>query len=211
MVRINLLPVEILERRRWERWYPWVFLAGGVMLAVLLATWGFFQFLNAQANAELQQTKENVTKYQAQAEALKVFELKEAELKQRSDIAKSARQGAVEMGVTAEEVSLVLPEEVWAERLFIDELAGLELKGFTPDSNVTTIREGYKSIAALLVRLNSLKRLSDVWLTSASSAPYRFGETEGEIPSVQFDVKSKVSTAAPEPDSPAPPSSASGQ
>lgn len=206
MVRINLLPAEILERRRWERYYPWVFLVGGLLLVVLLATWGFQQLLIVQANAELQQTKQNVTNLQAQAEAFKVFELKEAELAARAEVAQSARMGAIDMGVLAEEISLVLPEEDWVNSLQMNELTGVIMQGFTPDTQNQSVREGYKSVARMLIRMNSLDRLFDVWLTSAASEPYQFDEADGEKPVVRFEMTAKISTATP-----APPSASSGQ
>lgn len=215
MVRINLLPAEILERRRWERYYPWVFLVGGVLLVILLATWGFQQLLIAQANAELQQTKQNVTNLQAQAEAFKVFELKEAELNQRAQVAASARAAEIDMGVLAEEISLVLPEEMWVEKLVLNELTGAQLTAWTPDTvvgkyspgtQVTSLQNGYKSIAAMLVRLNSLDRLFDVWLVKAETASYQFDVEGGQKQAIRLDATSKISTATP-----APPSASSGQ
>ena len=36
MMRINLLPREVLERRRYEKWYGYIFIGFGVLLLVIL-------------------------------------------------------------------------------------------------------------------------------------------------------------------------------
>jgi len=76
------------------------------------------------------------------------------------------------MGGIAEDVSLVLPEEIFVSRFKCSEETGLELDGYTPVAGVPYVKEGYKSVAACLVRLGALEDLNDVWLTSAEVARY---------------------------------------
>ena len=42
MFKINLLPKEVLERRRYEDWYPRVFLVGAVAVVVVVALYVLF-------------------------------------------------------------------------------------------------------------------------------------------------------------------------
>lgn len=207
-MRINLLPAEILERRKYERWYPWVFAIGGVLVAVVLVIWLGIQFLSAQANSELQQTKESVTQLQTQAQAFAVFEQRETELAARQEIALSAREGMIDLGGLAEDITLVLPDEVWMDNLLANELTGLRMQLWTPDSTNKSIREDYKSIAMTLVRLNSLPTLYDVWLERAVDEEFNFDGTDKTVWAVSFELSSKLATSSVEatPASPAPPS-----
>ena len=121
MIRINLLPPEIIERRKYERFYPYVFVAGGILLAVLLVSWGGLQFV-VQARADaLQQTRESTQQITEQAKALSVFELREAEFEVRQQAASTALADRVNMGGLAADITLVLPDEVWIERLQVNE------------------------------------------------------------------------------------------
>jgi|GEM_PF-584925 len=172
MVRVNLLPREVVDRRRFEKWYRyvWIGLVGGVLI-VLFAFAGLY-LMTQQKSDELQSLKEETTSYQAQADAFGVFETRQQELVAREQIAQTALAGRINMGMLAEEVSLVLPDEAWLDAFTISEETGLALTGSTPRSASESVDIAYKSIAKLLVRLNELPALSEVWLTSATNAKW---------------------------------------
>jgi len=111
----------------------------------------------------------------------------------------TALAGRVNMGRLAEDISLVLPEEVWLEQMAVGQETGLALDGYTPLTSSTSSNVGYKSVAKTLVRLDSLSDLQEVWLAAASST--EFGEWQVEPPSevpttsadvVRFQVSGKV-------------------
>jgi len=167
MVQINLLPPEIIERRKYDRYYPYIFIVAGILVAVIAVVWITMQLLVSQQTQVLQQTKESTAQVNAQAESLAIFEQKRGELEARQEIADAALTGRIDMGGLAEDISLVLPEEIFTSRLKADEQSGLEIDGYSPISGLPNVKSGYKSIAACLVRLSSLDSLKDVWLTSA--------------------------------------------
>ena len=169
MVRVNLLPREVIERRRFEQWYRYVFigLIGGVLI-VLFAYAGLF-LLSGQKNDELQVLQEKSKQYQSQADAFGIFEVKEQELVARKQVAQTALAGRINMGMLAENISLIVPDEIWLQSLTLSQETGVLLQGQTPRSTSESVDIGYKSVAKLLVRLNELKDVYDVWLTSASS------------------------------------------
>jgi Tfp pilus assembly protein PilN len=127
MLRINLLPPEIIERRKWERFYPYVFLAVGLLVIVVLVVWSGLQITVNQRNDVLQQTKTTTEQLSAQAEAFSIFERKQQELEARRAIADAALAGRVDMARLAEDVSLVLPDETFLVTLSCDEEQGLSL------------------------------------------------------------------------------------
>jgi Tfp pilus assembly protein PilN len=198
MVRINLLPKEVLERRRYEKWYSYILVAFAAMLALVGILYGYFWLSGAQKNADLQLLQEQSQKLQAQADAFGIFEQKEQDLVTRQAVASTALAGRINMGRVSEEVSLVLPDEVWLQTMGISQVDGLSVGGYTPYSASHSMDVSYKSVAKTLVRVNELNDVSDVWLTSATNADYTgFAPVPGvaplPAPVVSFTVKGKVS------------------
>jgi len=196
MMRINLLPAELREKRKYERFYPYVFIVGGVLLAVVVLAWLALQLTASGLSDELQQTQESVNTLEAQAQAFAIFEAQESELQARQQVAAQALTGRVDMGTLLEEVSLVLPDPVWVEELTLNQTDGLVLNAWCPDDTDATLKDGYKVIAATLVRLNALEDLYDVWLTEAASDAYEDfqGKYEGEsLKSINFESTGKIS------------------
>lgn len=198
MVRINLLPPEIIEKRRYERFLPYIFVAAAILIGAIVVVWGMMQFFVSQKTASLQQTQESTRELTEQAQALAVFDQREAEAVARQKAAQDALAGRVNVGRLAEELSLVLPEEVWLDTLLISESTGIQMKGNTPAPDEQTMDEGYKSVAATLVRVNSLEQAFDVWLNSASLATFNALQpradysSETSIPVVSFESTAKV-------------------
>ncbi len=198
MVRVNLLPREVIDRRRFEQWYRYVFigLVGGVLI-VLFAYAGLF-LMTQQKVDDLQVLQEEATTLKAQADAYAVFEVKEQELVARSVVAQGALAGRINMGMLAEEISLVLPDEVWLDNISLSQDTGAALVGNTPRSSSESADVAYKSIAKLLVRLNELKSLYDVWLVNASNATWNGWDVPEDDPkplpaeTVSFQTTGKI-------------------
>lgn len=198
MIRINLLPPEIIERRRYDGYYPYVFITAGILIVVILFSWGILQFVVTSRNTDLQRTEQERKVLQQKAEGLAVFELKESELKARQDTASKALAGRVDVGRLAEEVSLVLPEEVWASELAFNDMDGLNAVLYAPEPLGHSVSDGYKSAASTLVELSSLSMLKDVWLSEATVQSFTgFQALAVEAPSmetVRFTVSAEVTT-----------------
>jgi Tfp pilus assembly protein PilN len=204
MFKINLLPKEVLERRRYEDWYPRVFLIAAVALAVVVAFYAFFWIKAKSMDDELQSIKEQSKLYESSAEKLSIFQNKETQLQQRETVALGALAGRVNVGEVANDVSLVLPDEVWLESLTINQDTGLVISANTPRTAGQSTDVAYKSVAKTLVRLSELPELFDVWLSSAANAQWSKwvakAGTETSITRpvnvVTFDASGKVLRAA---------------
>lgn len=199
MVRINLLPTEIIERRRYERFFPYVFIAGGVLIGAIVLTWAAMQFFVSERAQTLQQTQESTQQLTEQAATLEVFDKREAELAARQEASEEALVGRVNIGRVAEELSLILPAEVWLDNLVINEAAGINFSGSTPYDGKQTMDEGYKSVAATLVRINGIESVYDVWLQSASEGSFTAfeGSAEASTPVVTFSTNAKIERELP--------------
>lgn len=199
MVRINLLPPEIIERRRYERFYPRIFIGGAVLVGVIVVAWAAMGLFVGSKQANLQQMKQSTEQISGQAESFAIFEQQRQALEARTRTADAALVDRIDMGGLAEDISMILPEEVWVGNLLCNERTGMTLSGFTPartsENNLTA---GYKSVAATLVRLNSLPNITDVWLTTARSEVYNAfqeGSSDASTTVVAFDATAKITTA----------------
>lgn len=212
MIRINLLPKEILERRKYERFYPWVALFALVVFASVFLVWAVLGLQVGSRNRALQQDEQTAQKLSTQAAAFAVFEKKEEELKARETTVDLALKGRVRWGKLANEISLVLPSEVWLTQFdgiqatdsgpyssedgtYQGFTSSLTLTGQTPDTNENSMNEGYKSLAKSLVRLNDLPTLNNVWLSESTVGQYPGTTVSGQIPVItqQFVMTAGIS------------------
>ncbi len=168
MVRINLLPPEIIEKRKFEQRIGYVIVVGIIVGAVIGIAYIFLLFQVNQKNSDLQQRVDQATQLRAKAEAYKVFEQKESDLSARIAIADTALGGRVNWGRVANELSLVLPSDVWVDNIQANEVDGLIIVGNAVDSDDDVPDVGHKAVAKTLVRLGDLELLDNVWLDSSA-------------------------------------------
>ncbi len=166
--------------------------------------------INGAQTAELQAIEQSASDLRQQAERFAVFELREADLAARQEAAAQALAGRIDFGRVVEEISLVLPEEVWLGQ--IDLHASTQTGqsetdqperfiGWAPDPAGAALSDGYKSVASTLVRLASLRdSLTDVWLSRAEVETFDDfqGLAEGSsvraVPVVKFEIEAQLKT-----------------
>ena len=207
MVRINLLPPEISEKRRFEQRFVWVLLAAAIVFVVIGIAWAFLQWMVSQRNDELQANLETSQQVRAQAEAFKVFEMKETELATLQATANTALASRVDWARITNELSLVLPSEAWLGTLEANETDGLIMTGFILDATDDVPDAGHKAVAKLLFRLADLELVDNVWLTSSlknSDADTGTGLLEFEVTTGVVKPPATASTSSV-PAPPAPP------
>lgn len=191
MVRINLLPPEIGEKRKYEQRIGLILAGGMVIYLVLFAVYGALGWMVSERNDELQSSRDLASSLNNQAEAFKIFEDKEQDLVRRVTVSELALARRVDWGRITNEVSLVLPSDVWITSLVGDEENGLDLAGVAVDS-VTDIPDlGHKAVAKTLVRLSGLELLRNVWLDSSVRGTFDLGENE-KHPVIDFQISSDV-------------------
>lgn len=174
MIRINLLPPEITQKRKDEQNWKYV-IVGAVGVAIVLAAfYGVMLMLVQSKEADVAAVKQEAAQLQAQTTRFQIFQQKEADLTQRKAIYEAAKQGRIDWTRLLNEVALVIPSDI-----FLDTLAGNEAESGAATLNMDgkavhmTIDDadkgnGFKSVAKLLVRLTELKDIDTVWLTSVA-------------------------------------------
>jgi len=192
MMRVNLLPPEILERRQAERRIVWVVVAAIVIAVLLAGVWGVANYRLQNKKDELAAVQQEAQAIQAQADQLAIFETRASELEERQATVQAALGGRIDWAKLLDEVSLVLPSDLWVQTMAVDEDAGISLAGYAIDFPDDVPDLGHKAIAKALVRLADLEDLSDVWL--ASSVKTEFAEQDA----IQYTITSKVVPPATE-------------
>lgn len=170
-VRINLLPPEIIGRRKAES-RRLIFVAIGLaVIAVMGIGWAFLALAVGIKTGEVASAQQQAANLRSQAESFKVFEDRGRDLQARQTVADRALTGRISWSELMGDLSLVLPPDVWIESLDANSPSGaaatLNLSGLSVDEPIDKANGGFKSVAQLLVRLNDLKQLTNVWLTSA--------------------------------------------
>lgn len=185
MIRVNLLPPEILEKRKAERRLAYM-VAALVLVSIVLAGVWVFAFTRANAKQrELEAKQQELQQVKAQAAALEIFELQQAELARRRSVAQTALDARQNWAKLFDEISLVLPADMWLSALAASGESKLQLDGYSVDATDTP-DYGHKTVAKLLVRLAELEELSDVWLSNSAKT-----EVEAQ-PALQFTVTAAV-------------------
>ncbi|MDO8964716.1 MAG: hypothetical protein Q7W30_09530 [Coriobacteriia bacterium] len=197
MIRINLLPPEIIQKRKDEARWKWVILGGVIAFGVVFLGYAFM-FLQVQLKrTDVDIAKQEAARLQNETSRFAVFQEREAILSTRQSVVDRAAADRVDWARLLTELGLNLPKDT-----YLLSLAGAEpVPGAAGSMQFTgnaiapldEPQDGYKSLAKLLVRLSELGQLEGVWLSSFSIVPSADGLTGPTIP---FTGSAKISGAA---------------
>lgn len=185
-MRVNLLPPEIRERRQAEERIGWVAFGAIVLALVLAGVWAYATIQVRSRTDELAAIQQQVESTRAAADQLAIFEERESELQARRAVVEQALSGRVAWARLFDELSLVMPSDIWLQTLAADETDGMQVAGYAVDAPADSPDVGHASIAKLLVRLADLEQLYDVWLTSSEKTDLE------EQPAIQFTVTARI-------------------
>ena len=193
MIRINLIPPEILQNRKDERRWKWIALASGVVVAVLVMFWAFMALQVTASKAEVDSIAQEVTGLETQAAQFQVFQRVESDLKVRQGAVVAAKAGAVDWTRMLYELGLVIPRDI-----YLTSFTGADA-GVGANSNVSLAGQavnktdnGYKSVAKMLVRLAELNQLDSVWLSNTNIG----AESGDTVPMIGWTASARITTAA---------------
>ncbi len=176
MVRINLLPPEIAQKRKLESMLGYVVVAAVAVFAVVAIAFIFASLQLGGKEEELATVQQQAADNMAKAEDLKIFETKEQELSTLEATAELALAQRVDWGRLANELSLIVPADMWLENARAHEEDGLSLTGYALDDPDDVPDLGHKAIVKLLVRLADLDLVNNVWLTNSAKQQFSVGD-----------------------------------
>lgn len=183
MIRINLLPPEISQKRRDEKRWRWVILAGIATAVVLALVFVALQFQLSAKQAEVANVKQQADTLQASAARFQVFQDKQADLDNRKKTADTALAGRQDWSKLFSEIGLILPSDIFLTRIGSTEPKAASGKDAATAGKITIDGKaldfpndvpdlGYKSVAKLLVRLAGLDKIANVWLTQSTKPAF---------------------------------------
>lgn len=159
--RINLLPVEIAERKRSRRQVAYTATGVAAFAVVLLGLYAMRSAQVGDAEREAVLAEERTQTLQAQLAELKDVEALESDLSQRRDRAVTALTGDIAWGRLIQEVATVLPNDVWLTA-FNGSGDGVQFSAMGFDQTST---------ARWIQRISQLESLTSLWVPSSTKTP----------------------------------------
>ena len=189
MRRMDLLPVAYVERRRERRNIGLVFLAGAVVVLLLV---GWFLLLTTQVNQaqdDLAAVQATNRQLEAEIAELQRFAELEAEVQAKRTALQTVFAGDIDWPAMMTQIAMVIPGDVWLNNFSTS--AGTTEGAAPVGSEANAIRLSNKSpigrisfdgnsvcmpgVPRWLIRLGTVKDFSAVWLSDATEADSRPG------------------------------------
>jgi type IV pilus assembly protein PilN len=205
-LEINLLPAEIVEKRRRERQMIYIVASGILVLAILAIFFAVNLARISSAKATLTKLKQENQRYSQAINKVKDYEQKKKMVESKEKLILSLDEAKIHWARFLNDISLVIPDDVWLTSLEANP-QGVTFKGLALDSGQP--HQGYKLIAKWLIHLGEINDLTDISLQSSSKSSK--SSSSGKL---NFETKASFASAKQENSAsavPAPPSSGGSQ
>jgi len=200
MIRINLLPPEVVQKRKSEGLWIYIGLAFLFVALVLGLAFAAFLFVAGGLEDDVVQAESEALRLQNQAAEYAIFEESETDLAARQEMVDAALANHVDLTRLYEEISLVMPSSTWVDSLTFDDTAQeappeFILNGFALDPPDDSPDLGFKPVARTLVRMVDLEQLYNVWLNGTAKEAGILDDAGNTIMGqVTYSVSSSVRT-----------------
>jgi len=191
MTKVNLLPREVLEKRKSEKRF--FYLIGGLAVLIILFL-GIYSFGSIQIRkeekrvADLKAENERLNKAIAEHQ---VYEKRKAELQKTQDIVSTALSGEIAWHKILNEISMVIPSNIWLREFTGDILEGVTCKGYAQDYDFDTPDLGHKPVAEWIVRIGEIKAFSSIWLSYSQKTKF------SEQLAIEFEILAQLKGEKP--------------
>lgn len=166
--KINLLPQEILDQRRFELWYPWIASIAVIALLIIgLLYVGSILGLSTK-NKEIDAINAEIKATQNVAISLAQYEKDKKEYDARADIVKSALANRLDPYLCALAVTYYLPGTCSVEQMVFDASTGLNISGVVEDSGKNPSSKDWKGVALAMDKLGQSEYIRNEWLSEGS-------------------------------------------
>jgi Tfp pilus assembly protein PilN len=186
MTRIDLIPPELVEKHQARRIISLMTVGAGVLFVVLLAIYLLTTGQIILANNRVDKIKAQNTQVQAYIAKLKPYEDRKKVLDDRQKIVDTITADQVMWSSVLNDISMVVPNDVWLKSIKIDiapilaaktQAAGASNKA--PAAPITIVGDAFDhaAVARWLVHLGEISQFRDVWLDYATETTVTTGTT----------------------------------
>ncbi|MDP1809059.1 MAG: hypothetical protein Q8L35_05940 [Actinomycetota bacterium] len=214
-IQINLLPKEVLEKRKGEQWLAFMLLGLVVMVGALVLVYGVNFVRVSQERTNLDIIKGENEQVQSRIKKIENFEANKNLVESRERLVATAISGKYSWSRFLNNVSLIVPNEVWLQTLTVAKDGSISFSG-SALAGAAASGIGHTPVAKWLVHLAELNDIQDVWLSSstksdggaAGSAAGPSQPTTGTVESsatITFETSAKIKSLGAGSSAPAPP------
>ena len=216
-IKINLLPREVLEKRKAEQQLALMLLGLIVMVIAMASIYGFNFIRISQEQTDLELIKAENQKIQAQIAKVEDFEKNKILVEEREKLVNAAVAGKYSWSRFLNSVSLIVPNEVWLQSLTVEKGGKVSFAGRALGGSMSS-GIGHRPVAKWLVHLAEMIDIGDVWLSSSKKsansgsaqgpASVSSSSTVDATQTIDFATTANIkSLQVPVPSIPAPPAS----
>jgi Tfp pilus assembly protein PilN len=210
-LNINLLPVEILEKRKAEKIISLIVIGMAVVFCCVFLSYLYTFSLVSGESGRLDELKAKNTQYEGEIAKIADYESNKLFVEQRQQLVEKAVASKYSWSKWLNNLSLLIPNEVWLKSVQVSGDGAVQFAG-SAYADAESHNLGQKSVAKWLVRLTEINDLSNVWLeqsTKTEGEPREPGAASGSKTSsrdkIDFKVKAVLTPLAEKNSGSAPP------
>ncbi len=213
-ININLLPAEIIEKRKAEKVISVMIIGAASLFGVVVLVFFYvFRLVGAEGDT-LDDLKVENMRYETEIAKIADFESNKIFVEERLALINKIASEKYSFSKWLNNVSLLIPNEVWLDTIDITGEGNVSFSG-TAFAGVDSRQLGQKTVAKWLVRLSELEDVTDVWLESTDRSAGARREPTPEDPlteeelqerdQMKFKAKALIWPLSPEAEGTAPP------
>lgn len=200
-LQINLLPLEILEKRKAEKIISLMIIGAAALFAVVFLVFLYSFTLVGTEIDKLEELRAENARYEREIVKIADFESNKIFVEERHQLVNEAVSLKYGWSKWLNNISLLIPNDVWLVDIDAKKDGTVNFSG-TALADTGNRQLGQKSVAKWLVRLSELDDMTDVWLDSSTKSGGARREpapddplTEEELRKrdlVDFKIKAKI-------------------
>lgn len=182
--KINLLPREVRDARKFELWYPWIWTSVAILLLIVFIAFLLLTVNRISLEQELQATQAEVATTRAQSETLKEYEDLRIFVDGRQVILEETLAERLDPYLIGVALTKELPSSVSIERIIMSEESGLEINASVEDSGKNPPTKDWHAVAKTIDALEESPLFKNLWLdTGAINDTYsNYEENDNLLP-----------------------------
>lgn len=149
--RINLLPLEIKQKRKAAKRNTIIFSGVAAYIGVIIIFFIAISIFTNSINKDLEIVKQKRTILRAKISQYSLFEKREKELDGRKELVRTAKEGEIQWSRIMYKLSLLLPPQVWLSNFKVDE-QNLAISGNSLD---------LQGVSGSILQMLNLEELTD--------------------------------------------------